>query len=749
MTPENIARREKFKSAFASKYSEINKNKTPENIELQPDIEYSKNTALDRRAKFRAAFSNGIEPEFTEENKQIDKSNSFSWPRFIGENLSQGVFGLGDLAQFLVHIAPGNAPLKKLQETMHKNYGSPKPQEESIVPFSEISNKFLKEKGVNLQSMGTGSTPAQRLVGSAARAIPSAAIGGPVGLARNALVAGVMGATSQGLQEVGVPEGAADLATLGGAVFGPSLISKTKSLFNPSVSKLSSAERKVADMAKSDMSENEIKNAISSIEDYPVNSITGYDPLTAEVAQSPTLAQYHRVRQPIPESRISQRSGEEGDKIMSALEKRQIGALQGHELQRELQSELEERILKRTKGTKEGYDKIEKLKERVNPIHTKKHLKENSNARGTVESDLEKIKKSIQTKDFGAMSREEQKASILKYKKQLKDVPEYLKGTNHYKELKKALEPDNLHPTVSELDSTLKYLGDLRQKRLKSGEKQAALKIRQAMNALEKDTESFPIVKQTRSKYRELSKPVNEIERNKKISSIINSRSNDVMKYVFDNQSHANISDLKKIFGEKPEIWQGLQAAGFKKFKNSITNAGSNGQGKVISPYKVEEYLSKHEKALSELYSEDQIGIIKEISNITKGQNFSKTAGMASGSPTQANTRVEENIRKKLGLKDNNSSLANDIKGEFLNKIPVLGKLKKYLSKHKEEKLMKVLDKVLLDKDFALKLLKSSPEIKNQIQFNKFMNESLRKGAALNFYSKKEYEEKSKKDRGY
>jgi hypothetical protein len=674
----------------------------------------------------------------------------FSWPRFSGEKLASGVKHLLDMPQHFVEgVKDFFDPRIPVRDGSPKDlaYQSAHPYEPIV---SASIDKMAKKMGVDLHSQGKGNTPMQRVAGAALESAPSAILGGLSGLARNATTAAAIGGGSQALQETTkAPPLLADILAILGVSKGRGFL---ENFLSPkSATKLSEAEIRVANAIKSQMTEDEIANAIKNIENFQTNKISGYEPLTAEIAESPAIAQIHRVRQGVPNSGIAHQEGIEHNKLINAFNEREIAPIESRQLQDELRQELSNRKSARHAATHENYQKIKGIEEKLNPKELKSHLKSEV-SRGSIEKDLNAIRRDI--KPRSDLSSTKKRKQLATYKKEMASIESY-KGTPYYDALKANVnKPGFLEPSVGELWAAKKAINSKIKARKKAGQDENVQALTEAKKALEKDLEAVPLIKETDKLYRELSIPVDEIKKHPKLGKIIKSTANDVTSDLFDKSSYDNAVALKNALGKHEAVWSGIEDAVVKKVRESISNISAKGLSRELSYNKFSKFMEKHEKALNEIFTKDQMELLNETGNILKGQNKAKNLGLDSGSPTQSRMRTEKDLRSLLGISEEEFSgaiskgLLRKSSQWAISKIPYLGKtanksidiLIEGWSKGNEEKLMRLVDKFLKDKEFATKILESKNE--PQIGFNKFVNNNLYKAVATTSFNKSQGEKK-------
>lgn len=700
----------------------------------------------------------------------------FSWPRFLGEQALQGQLDNPDILAILPQIGgkivknvaeskdahiddfesiPSDAVMsseagkryyEKLQQELEQR---PTTKEDNFyIPSEELKENIKSLTDVDLSSQSEGDTAGKRIAGRAVRNSSSGAtlgaFAGPLGSLTGAGAGALYGAGSQILTELNMNPIIADLVTAFGTTGAMNILKRLNKL-RPSVvqkfpPELTEAETKVAKAIKSQMTEDEVSSAIKNIKSHEAHQISGYEPLTAEVAESPAIAQIHRVRQGVPNSGIAHQEGMEHNKLISAFNEREIAPIGSKQLQEELTGELTNRKNIRHEATHKNYEKIKKIDENLNPKELKNHLK-NDISRGSIEEDLNQVRKYI--KPRSKLSKAEQLKQLENYKKEMASIETY-KNTPYYNALKANInKPGFLEPSVSELWATKKAINSKIKARKKAGQDENVQALIEAKKALEKDLEAVPLIKETDKLYNELSIPVDEIRKHPKLGKIIKSTANDVVSDFFDKNSHDNAVALKKALGKHKAVWSGIEDAIVKKTRESISNVSAKGASRELSYNKLNKFMEKHGKALDEIFTRDQMELLNETRNILQGQNKAKTLGLDSGSPTQSRMRTEKDLKNLLGITDeelsgvNTKGLLRKVGQSAIGAIPYAGKtankgidmLVEGWAKGNEEKLMKLVDNFLKDKQFATRILEE--KYKSQFDFNRFINNNLKRPALI------------------
>lgn len=605
-----------------------------------------------------------LDEEDTEEQPDSQTSDeSIRWGRFLGERLAQGALSLADLAKIIAFL-----PVKIANKfDMRDYYGNKYKEPEN--PSSFINRK-AREAGVDLESQGKGNTPTQRMIGSAIHSLPAARLPG-ARLVKGAMYASGMGAASQGLQEMGVNPIAAELATLVGAVGASKL---NRAFRGATGMALNNEEKKISKILKNTLDKEvlpSVTERLSPLKNIPFETIA-YEPMTAEIAQSPALSQIHRARSIMPGSGLSHRSSLQNAALSDALERESVKALSSDEIKQSLANELKAREVARRNATKGGYKAVEEMSDSLKPESLRDFL-ENKPAAGTIKQSLGAIKKEI-------------------------------KGKN----------------SIAELVALDQHLTDKIKSIRRLGETKHSNVLRQAQEKLREDLDKIDLYKNTRSDYARLSEPVSEITEHKGLKNILKSRNNEVINQVFDNKSADNVKQLKKVFfKEDPKLWSEFKDSTTKYLMDSITNAGMEGRGHVFSYAKMKNFMNKHREAIHHVYDKDQIKFINEFQRAIKGQNAAKTLGASPGSDTAAKLAINNMLKPGVISK----SIG------FLPKPKGMGDVLKWYSKNREDELLSVLDKVLLEPEYAHKLM--TTPFKDFEQASNFMRAAVQRSPGV------------------
>jgi hypothetical protein len=617
---------------------------------------------------------------------------TFNWPRFGGEQVAKGVLSYGDLIQEIGKDLPKPTSRNPEVQGGLNQFFSPKVKGRP----SELIEETIHP-----------TTPLQRIGGKAARFIGSSAVPFPgMGLgsvAKSALVGGTSGGASGFLQEMGVPSPYADIAGMVGAASAAPLGRTALSYVFPKMSphEVSAGTHLQKMIGPKNLPE--VKKRLENV----TPPMEGYNPTTAEVAQHPTFSQLQAMQHGVTGSGISEHLGESHDVMMNSLEKARgpHAPIRGEQVQEKLIGELNKRKTVRREATEPLYEKIQKMDEPLNPKNLRNFLK-NTVVKGDLEKDLNAIKKDI--RPTSKLSKEEDA-----YRKLYKNANERIKS--------QMKPPNGNYPTVAELSAVRTSINAKLEKFSKSGQKARYTVLKRAAQALDKDLESIPLQKEVTAKYRELSKPVSEIEKQPTLKSILKDASNGVGKStnvitrkIFDKHAEENIAALKNAFKDDPETLENLRSLGVHHFMEFIKNAGAEGSGNVLSSDKMNNFMKSYGKAMHDLLTPDQMKVIKQTEMALQARNRAETLGRGPGSPTAPRLQSEFLARK---------GLSGFLAHHFLKVgagTPLVKEYAKSAIKNREDQMIDLLNKALLDPKLAHKLV--STDFKNQQEFTKFIN---------------------------
>lgn len=678
-------------------------------IPLKDSLEGSFSSKNSQEGEYESSLREALKQDLIKRgipiNEEVSKeqdSESFRWPRFVGEHTAKGVLDAADFGQMAAHYVPkgvGKALefLYPADISMIGQAGKYLANRPAPTPISKQTKEALiRDYGFDLDSQGEGNTPAQRILGHGARfaggmitpgagalkALPK--VGGLFAKeaiapsARSIAASGAMGAGSGYLQEAGVPGLLADLLSIAGGSLAPGLARKA---FGPNVPKLSPEELKVGKNLQEFVGERQLPTVRENL--LKPSGVQNYEPMTAELANNPSIGQIHRARLGIPGAGLADQAGRQNEAIMSLVEKNSIKAPHPSEISELVYDELKGKKIARHNATHKDYEAVEKMNDKIAPENLRKFLKSKP-AAGKILSDLNEVRR-----DTG-LNKKLSKAD-LEYARLYKNASADVR--------KNMPKPALIESKISKLAAADKALTAKIEKLEGTRENSRRKVLKLAQEELQKDLSHIETYKRAKSEYARLSKPINLIEKSTTLRKIPKGELNSVMNLLYSGKSAKNMARMKKFFEDNPEKWELIQHASVDHFKNRILNAGAEGRSHVISSPKINKFIKEHDKAMEIVYTPEQMEVIKSIRDAVKGQNVAKTSGEGPGSPTQARQMTDKILARGLGTKGL----------EFATKVatlksPILGGLE-HVAQHSEKKLLDVLDKSLREPEFAHKLL--------------------------------------------
>lgn len=660
-----------------------------------------------------------------------EKQTEFSWPRFIGERFIKGALNLADLPQ-VIHESRGTNPRPEYGDIgIEDAIGeSPHTSKNNKPIISSAVNSLANKAGIDLKSQGEGNTAFQRIVGKGAEFAGSSLIpgGGLPGLAKNVAIGGAIGAETGALEEMSVPEPVAGLASLATVLAGaPALKNSIKKALSGTPN-LSDSEKKVANYLQQVLGEDGVVTVNKNIAESPNYSMTGYEPTTAEVSNNPFISTLHRLRQGIPGTGLQKIAGEQNEALHRASDKLSSEAITTAELKDTIKNEAISRKLKRHAETEPLYEALKKDKTEVETSNFNKFLEENKIVKGQKRKDLDAIRKLISPSEKLTAAEE---AAFNNYESQKKSILQSkMSDSAKQSAIEQLDKPKGNNPTVADLDEARQNINDMMKNLKKEGKENRWRQLKEAKAALDKDLEPFALQKEVTAKYAELSKPVNEILQHPTLKNIPENRLNDIFDGLYNNKSLDNIKQLKQVLKDKPKEWKGFQDATVDHMMNYIKNAGAEGNRNVLSYHKLDKFLGKHENALSEVFTPEQMNFLGELKSALKGRNIAETSGIEKQSATYGKLMTGTGLTEGFG-----SRLA---KGATYipHAIPKVGRstgealrtmLGRYI-KTQEADVMGVLDNFLKDPEYAPKLL--NHKFKTQAEFNAQMDNFYKQGVS-------------------
>jgi hypothetical protein len=661
----------------------------------------------------------------------VSKEPEQSGARYLAEQFAKGAIDISDFIQLIGKIgaySPNALLVEGANRSLAEKAGAPHTSliEEATgkKPYSEYIQDYLKEKNVDLNTQETPDNQLLRIAGKGARAAPAgltAVLGGPAALASGLGLATATGVGSGVLQEVGVNPLIADLASVA-AVPGAALGMKNLVSSKPSLPLLNKAEQKVGSYLRSKIGKKDFPEVISNLEYVPVYKKTKYAPSTAEVGAHPALSSLYRLRYERSGSGLAEHAGMNNNQIRDAVERYLPLNEHGVDISGTLESEIKNLEKIRREAVDAGYKELKKgkyKKEKLLPKKAMNHIRE-SDARGDIGKDVEYARKQLLPKKQQKSLAPEEIENIGEYFSD-KLSPEKRAALSQALGNKKA--PIKNAPTVAELTHGREAITARLEARVRSGKKSQARELRGILKVLDEDLSAVPLHKKMIKTYEELSQPISHIKEHAGLKKALKTRLNNQVTSIIDSNSVDNVKALKKALGKNESFWKDFRGSVTDHFFKSFSNASAEGKNTILSSIKFKKYINKHGKVFKEIYSKPQLELVDEVGSILKGQNVAKSLGLGQGSATQPRLMEELGLREATGL-----GKATDFAARGKVK-KLVGMFIKNWAKSDEEKIFGVLDRALREPEFAHKIISYNP--KNQVEFNRFLNQSLRQAPLL------------------
>jgi hypothetical protein len=490
---------------------------------------------------------------------------------------------------------------------------------------------------------------------------------------------------------------------------------------------LSKHQQKAVMAVKNQMSPQEIKEVIENTKNLPDYTALNYEPTTAELAKSPTLAALHRVRYGIPESGLARKVSAQNKGIQEAFEPHEMNPATSSQMTTALENELEHRVDTRRKAVKEPYEKVDLNENELKPSHYQSYLdKKSKSEAGSILKDITELQNEVKPPQLS-------KADQL----YLKD---YLALGQKYQV--SAPKPKGGNPEVRKLGGIYRSLNDKIEKAKRAEEKARAMNLEGAQEALKKDLEVIPEHVEAVSNYKKHSQAVDAILEHKKLKYILENghRTNKLMREVFVRKYSAdNVRALKETIGKDAKMWEGVRSAAAEHFHRSISGKQAGVKGNVITYAKLNNFLYEYGDALKEIFTPEQMKFVEQLEHAMNGRNIAQTLAEVAGSPTAARQAMDEIMKQGIGLRAADAATKFAPTSKYLKalKYPFEFMLNRWISKNQQNALA-VLDEILVNPKTAHELFKH--EFKTQIDFNDYLNQLARAAKPIQTEKEKDHE---------
>jgi hypothetical protein len=495
--------------------------------------------------------------------------------RFIGEGLASGAISIADLPQdiaSLVNIGLGKAGLPVPDIELPRPSGYIKKglkhigvnlDTEAKTPSQRIAKHGAEFAG---SFIGGGGLGAGLKALGAVRHVPALATAGKfLGAPKNALdlakmgsLGAAIGSTSGAAQEVGISPLAADI---GATFLTPAGISAAKhglkkaghygmTAVSPKyreATQRSAAQKEASEYLRGMVGEKNIPEVLENLSaaEAPTVPLVGYEGTTAEKARNVGLSQLERAKQG-QIGGIAEQRAIDNEAIRRALEemaptehgifstKEHLGEIErgleseahkatgeiahrvkpeeaGQHIRKTVSEKLGHHEAERAAATAPLYEKVESLKKGIKPLESQSLIDkklEVARPNSALSNNLIKVRKMLTANVKGAPTEVEIKEMI---------------KSGEYKKFggEKLTLPGSTYPLPKELDETIKEVSDMIGKARSMGANSRAKALSEVKDALLKDLEVVPEIKEARAAYHEYSKPISEIEEHRTIGQIV------------------------------------------------------------------------------------------------------------------------------------------------------------------------------------------------------------------------------------
>ncbi len=424
-----------------------------------------------------------------------------------------------------------------------------------------------------------------------------------------------VGAISGELQEEGMNPLIADIGT---AVASPFAVAGGKNLLNKfsNSHKQSIAKAKVAEALRNQIGDENLPGVIANIDNYKKQKLPiDLELTTSEIAQDPGLSRLYRTQSNSPA--LSSVSAQNDAKLLAAIEG--IGetglaeSVRGEAVRAPFVDKYDKVRAERSEITKPLYDKLEALKEGINPITAR---------------DL--LAKELEVASPGNV------AALKRYSAQLGEAE------------------SSLRPI--QIENTIQELGDKVNAYARTGESNAARKYREIKDAYEADLATSPVGLNHREEYRKLSQPINEIETSSLLNNFVK-KNKDVNKaegFVVSSEKIPNLilnADLNntrllvnKAKGDK-ELLDLVKGTYIDKLLETTKLASGN-----FSYDKANKFLNNkyNKEKLQVIFNGQERKKLDQFLDTLERRSKLDSMGKVSGSDTHQKLKVEEELKQSL-----------------------------------------------------------------------------------------------------
>lgn len=485
-----------------------------------------------------------------------EDQDEFSYARFIPEKVAQGVTNLADLphvAQQVLQSGPKQYP-EEVKNILEK-YGIKPPESKVEVPqLSPYLRKGIKAAGIDIESEKP-TTPIQRMIGKGAETVGESIfpLGRAAQMAKRAGVAGTIGATAGGLEELGVDPTAAMIASSIGVPTATAAakgllkvpVDVTKYALSPAYREqkaLQLGEEEAAKFLKERVGHENIPEVVEELRKHKQGEI----PLTtAEMSRNVGLAQAERALEgelpAIPLRRAEateaiqkqlselppgehniltakEHAGEElrkleegARKAKEALEAQHLPHEAGEKIGKEVREHYKELRSERHEKTKPLYEEVKKVEKGYSTKNVLDSINEElPDATGKIRKALYKAKSYFAPEHPEMLKRAEENLARAEVHGKKGYTVELQKEVDNLKSLK----PNKLKNAISSLSDDILSAE-------KSGREAEATVLKKVKKAAMEDIGKIPEEAAARKLYSELSKPITERRKHPIVGKIL------------------------------------------------------------------------------------------------------------------------------------------------------------------------------------------------------------------------------------
>lgn len=617
----------------------------------------------------------------------------YEWTKAIPKSLARGGLQYLDLMQMLNQYTGGGTPqgiptpTVAVNSQLKKHAGidlyseSPKATTATQRIFGETVPEWLF--GAPARGLKTGVTAIKGLGKLAPQALAALGKGAGSQVAKDTALLGTSGALSGGLQELGVNPMLADIGSSLGVSGGANKVLNylgNRKLKAAGIKPLDAAEARTQAALRSQMGETAYSQVGQQLQ-HPVDASLypqGYNPVTAEVTQSPYLAGLHETRKTVRGSGIKQAQVAQNDALAVERARQTSGMATPGEINDFIDTRKADYTNKRHEATHEGWETLKRDTTRVGTPHSQGHLAEEVAARGKIAKDVKNFKKDITTK----IDISDQELPVMKqlddaYHAGLEEIKNTkMKGKNAAKkklrdEYRASMDMFT-QPTVGELSATREALNATLDA-LANPRGTRSRQLIAAKKALFKDLDVIPLHRETAGAYTELSKPINQITKQSAFFDATGKRknpSNRVVQDLFNKQAPTNWSALKETYANHPEDWAKVQKSVVDHMWDSSLVKGVKDPALRFSPDKFCKFVTTNLEVLQDVLTRPQLQLVEQLNQVISGRQWPALHGVG----RIDKKALEKGLQPSPNIFHKTANWVTSLTTLPLNLIPIPGK---------------------------------------------------------------------------